>query len=125
MENNTNELLGIGDSNSSKLDLTVFDYSSYRDSFWKKRYPVSRVLYQLSMFIGWLVIILSVCFLITISTGSGVLKELGIVFLVAGIFAGIVMLFISETILFQIDKNFFAYLDIHKKLELLSDKQSV
>jgi hypothetical protein len=122
MENNTNELLGIGDTNSTNLDLKVFDYSSYRNSFWKRRYPVSRVLYQLSMFLGWVVIVLSVVFLLLISTGSGVLKELGIVFLLSGIFAGIVMLFISETILFQIDKNFFAYLDIHKKLEQLTDK---
>lgn len=123
MENNTNELLGVVESNSEKLDLTVFDYSLYRNSFWKKRYPVSRFLYQISMVIGWLFIILGVIFLLIIIGGSGLLKELAIVSLLFGIFAGIVMLFISETILFQIDKNFFAYLDIHKKLEPLSDKR--
>jgi hypothetical protein len=123
MENNTNELLGVGGDGTSNLDLTVFDYSSYRNIFWKKRYPVSRVLYQLSMILGWIVIILSVLLLLVISSGSGILKELGIVFLLTGVFAGIVLLFISETILFQIDKNFFSYLDIHNKLEQLRNKK--
>ena len=123
MENNTNELFGLGENGSSNLDFKVFDYSSYRNSFWKKRYPVSRVLYQLSMILGWIVIVLSVLLLLVISSGNGILKEFGIVFLLAGVFAGIVMLFISETILFQIDKNFFSYLDIHNKLEQLKDKK--
>lgn len=123
MDNNTNELLGVGSDGISNLDLTVFDYSSYRNIFWKKRYPVSRVLYQLSMILGWIVIILSVLLLLVISSGSGILKELGIVFLLTGVFAGIVLLFISETILFQIDKNFFSYLDIHNKLEQLRNKK--
>ncbi len=122
MENNTNELLGLDENGSSNLDFKVFDYSSYRNIFWKKRYPVSRVLYQLSMILGWIVIVLSVLLLLVISSGNGILKEFGIVFLLAGVFAGIVMLFISETILFQIDKNFFSYLDIHNKLEQLKDK---
>ncbi len=123
MDNNTNELLGVGGDGTSNLDLTVFDYSSYRNIFWKKRYPVSRVLYQLSMILGWIIIILSVLLLLVISSGNGILKEFGIVFLLASVFAGIVMLFISETILFQIDKNFFSYLDIHNKLEQLRDKK--
>lgn len=123
MENNTNELLGVGENGSSNLDFKVFDYSSYRNSFWKKRYPVSRVLYQLSMILGWIVIVLSVLLLLVFSSGSGVLREFGIVFLLIGVFAGIVMLFISETILFQIDKNFFSYLDNHNKLEQLKDKK--
>jgi hypothetical protein len=123
MENNINELLGVGDNRTSNLDLTVFDYSSDRNFFWKKRYPVSRVLYQLSMILGWIVILLSVLLFFVISSGNGILKEYGIVFLLTGVFAGIVMLFISETILFQIDKNFFSYLDIHDKLGHLRNKK--
>ena len=129
MDNNTNEILGIGDKETSKdketsnIDLEVFDYSSYRDSFWQKRYPATRVLYKLSKLLGWIIIIVSVLFLLEISSGNGLLKELGIVFLLAGVFAGIAMLFISEIILFQVDKNFFSYLDIHNKLEQLRDKK--
>jgi hypothetical protein len=123
MENNTNELLGLGENGSLNHDFKVFDYSAYRNSFWKKRYPVSLVLYQLSMILGWIVIGLSVLSLMVISSGDGILKEFGIVFLLAGVFAGIVMLFISETILFQIDKNFFSYMDIHNKLEQHKDKK--
>ncbi len=123
MENNINELLGVGDNRTSNLDLTVFDYSSDRNIFWQKRYPVSRVLYQLSMILGWIVILLSVLLFFVISSGNGILKDYGIVFLLTGVFAGIVMLFISETILFQIDKNFFSYLDIHDKLGHLRNKK--
>lgn len=124
MDNNTNELLGIGDNILPNSNFVVFDYSSYRDAFWKKRYPVSKVLYHLSMIIGWIVIVLSVLLLLAVSGGSGVLKEFGIVFLVLGVIAGIMLLFISETILFQIDKNFFAYMEIHKRLELLKGDKS-
>ncbi len=119
MENNTNEFLGVSEDDSQNPNFTIFNYSTYRDAFWKKRYPVSRVLYLISMFLGWIVIVLSVLFLLVAAGGSGMFKELGMAFLFFGILAGIMLLFVSETILFQIDKNFFAYMDIHKKLEQL------
>lgn len=125
MENNTNEILGIDNSKPFNPNLTVHDYSLYRDSFWKNRYPVSRILYVLTMFLGWIVIVFSGFSLVAIMLGSGFLKEFIIGILLSAIFAGIVMLFISETILFQIDKNFFAYIDIHKKLEQLSNEEKV
>lgn len=119
MENNTNELLGIGDNILPNSDFVIFDYSSYRDAFWKKRYPASRVLYYLSMILGWIVVVLSVLLLLAVAANDGILKDFGIIFLVLGVLAGIMLLIISETILFQIDKNFFAYMEIHKRLELL------
>ncbi len=104
-------------------DFSIFDYSLYRDIFWQKRYPVSRVLHKLSMIIGWFVIVISFVMILGLLGGSGLLKELGIYMLLPVIFAGIMMLFLSEIILFQIDKNFFSYMEVHKKLELLKDSE--
>tara|TARA_B110000238_G_scaffold189678_1_gene222044 strand:- start:356 stop:817 length:462 start_codon:yes stop_codon:yes gene_type:complete len=96
-------------------DFSVIDYSNHRNIFWQKRYPVSKGLYTLTKILGWLVIIICTCAFLYVTTqvSSG---GLGGIVLAYGVFAGILMLFISETILFQIDKSFFLYLDIHKKL---------
>tara|TARA_B110000259_G_scaffold161546_1_gene185720 strand:- start:230 stop:691 length:462 start_codon:yes stop_codon:yes gene_type:complete len=96
-------------------DFSVIDYSNHRNIFWKNRYPVSKGLYTLTKILGWLVIIICTCAFLYVTTqvSSG---GLGGIVLAYGVFAGILMLFISETILFQIDKSFFLYLDIHKKL---------
>ena len=110
-----NDLIDVNNSDSSIADFSVIDYSNHRNIFWQKRYPVSKVLYTLSKILGWIVIIICLCTFLYVTTqdSSG---GLGGIILAYGVFAGIVMLFISETILFQIDKCFFLYLDIHKKL---------
>jgi cellulose synthase/poly-beta-1,6-N-acetylglucosamine synthase-like glycosyltransferase len=120
MENNTNEILGIGDKETSNIDLEVFDYSSYRDSFWQKRYPVSRFLYQGTKVFIFIVVILS--FILT-AFSINAMEEFALFFLLVGGIIIVIFLFISETILFQIDKNFFSYLDVHNKLEQLRDKK--
>jgi hypothetical protein len=102
-------------------EFSIIDYSLQRNIFWKKRYPVSYVLHMLSMIIGLLVIVISLLFIVELLFGSGLLKELGVVMLLPIFFSGIMMLFLSEIILFQIDKNFFSYMEIHKKLENLKE----
>jgi hypothetical protein len=110
-----NDLIDVNNSDSSIADFSVIDYSNHRNIFWQKRYPVSKGLYTLTKILGWLVIIICTCAFLYVTTqvSSG---GLGGIVLAYGVFAGILMLFISETILFQIDKSFFLYLDIHKKL---------
>lgn len=122
MEDNTNELLGISENNSQNPNFTIFDYSTYRDAFWKKRYPVSQILYILSMAIGWILLGISVLFGVTVAVGQG--GPAGGFMIAIGVVGGFILLFISETLLFQIDKNFFAYMEIHKKLELLKGNKS-
>jgi hypothetical protein len=100
---------------------SIIDYTLYRDIFWKKRYSVSYVLYICSSIIGWLVIIISFLSILALLFGTGLLKELGVFMLLPIFFAGIMLLFLSEIILFQIDKNFFSYMEIHKKLENLKE----
>ena len=100
---------------------SIIDYTLYRDIFWKKRYSVSYVLYICSSIIGWLVIVISFLSILALLFGTGFLKELGVFMLLPIFFTGIMLLFLSEIILFQIDKNFFSYMEIHKKLENLKE----
>ena len=100
-------------------EFSIIDYTLYRDIFWKKRYSVSYVLYICSSIIGWLVIVISFLSILGLLFGTGLLKELGVFMLLPIFFAGIMLLFLSEIILFQIDKNFFSYMEVHKKLENL------
>jgi hypothetical protein len=89
---------------------SIIDYTLYRDIFWKKRYSVSYVLYICSSIIGWLVIVISFLSILALLFGTGFLKELGVFMLLPIFFTGIMLLFLSEIILFQIDKNFFSYM---------------
>ena len=77
------------------------------------------MLYISSSIIGWLVIVISFLSIMALLFGTGLLNELGFVVMLPIFFAGIMLLFLSEIILFQIDKNFFSYMEVHKKLENL------
>jgi len=116
MSNPLNESLGISENTENPERYLIIDYSKHRDIFWQKRYPVSRLLYLISMVFGYFLLFVGVVLTLALVSGEGILKDFGFLIVAFGFFSAIILLFISEVILFQIDKNFFSYLDVRDNL---------
>ena len=117
MDKNIESVLETNTNKSVHQRFEIINYTSRRNDFWITRYPVSKILYSVAQVLGWIITILSVFGIFSLLLSGGLMKEFALIIVVFALVSGIMLLFLSEMILFQIDKNFFAYLSVHNLLE--------
>lgn len=96
----------------------IYNYTQERDLFWKMRYPISKTLHSLYKWMGYASLIAGVLITVYLFEEYGMTAE-SLVPLIYGLSISLIMVFIAEIIVMQVDKNYLAYRssDLHKIIE--------
>lgn len=98
--------------------MIIYNYTSERNLFWKMRYPISKTLYTIYKWLGYVSLIVGG--LITVySLEEGEMDIFSFIPFIYGLMISLIMAFIAELIVMQVDKNYLAYRssDLHRMTE--------